>query len=601
MNYRHILITLLFVSQVGILIGQQAYKLAVEYFNNGEYEKSAQLFENLYTETQNKTYFDYYIQSLLESKEYTKAQNILNKEIKAHPQDVSLYVIYGGLLERIGEQEEANIQYNNALNNIQPDPTIINNLAKAFTNLAKYDLAIKTYLKGEKVSNIEGMYNYNLADLYRRSGDIPHMIKYYLKEAGKGQDRVQNIQTSIQRYIEEDQYVELQKQLYQCIQADNKNPSYPQMLEWTFTHLKQYDKALRQAKAIDRNYEGDGRRVFAIGELAYREKDYDVAIDAFDYILTTHGRNTTYYISAQSGLLNSKKAKVTQTFTYTDQDLEELKKAYNSFLNEVGRNSQTAQIIREFAEFEALYVNELDTAILLLEEVKTFGALPSDYIADIKLVLGDYYLMQEDRWEASLLYSQVDKDFKEGVLGELARLKNAKLSYYSGDFEWAQEQFKILKTATSKLISNDAIDMSVFILDNLGLDTTDVTLGMFSQAELLMFQNKYDEAITLLDSINVLFPEHALQDDIAYVKANIFKKLRRVDEAISMYSYIIEHHKEDIRCDNAIFELAEMYEIKLNQPEKAKQLYEKLFLEYSGSIFAVDARERFRRLRGDNL
>jgi hypothetical protein len=37
----------------------------------------------------------------------------------------------------------------------------------------------------------------------------------------------------------------------------------------------------------------------------------------------------------------------------------------------------------------------------------------------------------------------------------------------------------------------------------------------------------------------------------------------------------------------------------LNDPEKAKSLYEKLFMEYSDSTFAIEARKKFRELRGD--
>ena len=209
--------------------------------------------------------------------------------------------------------------------------------------------------------------------------------------------------------------------------------------------------------------------------------------------------------------------------------------------------------------------------------------------------------MNGDRREASLLFSQGDKDFKEGQIGEYARERNARLSYYAGDFEWSQEQFKILKGATSKLISNDAIDMSVFILDNLGMDTTEVTLQMFAQAELLTFQNKYTEAIQKLDSIKILFPEHSLDDDVLYTKAQIYRKQRKTAEMIEMYQKIIEKYPEEIRADNAIFELAELYETKLNEPEKAKVLYEKLFVDYSSSTFAVEARKRFRILRGDEL
>ena len=583
------------------VFAQQKYRLAVEYYNSGEYEKAAQIYESLYKENpKNKSYFNWYIQCLIDLRSYDKATQIIQNEIKNTPGDVSLFVAYGNLLERQGLHDKAKIEYRKAIDKLDPDPGNISNLASSFTNLAKYDLAIETYLKGEKISNVQNLYVYNLADLYRRQGDVKNMIKYYLITAEKEPSSV-NIQTSLQRFLSEADYDELQRQLYQKIQEKATIPHYGELLQWTFTQKKEYDKALRQARALDRQFEENGTRVYNLADIAFKDKDYNTAIDAYQYIVNTHGRNTSYYLDSKRGLLNSKKAKVTETFTYTKEDLLALKAEYNSFLEEMGRNTQTAPLMQEFAEFEALYVNELDTAIMILEEMKEFGGLSPEAIARAKLALGDYYLMSGDRWEASLLFSQVDKDYKEGQVGENARYRNAKLSYYSGDFEWAQEQFKILKGATSKLISNDAIDMSVFILDNLGMDTTEVTLQMFAQADLLAFQNKYDEALQKLDSINIIFPEHSLEDDVLYTKAQIFKKLRKTNDMVTMYQTIIDKFPDDIRAGNALFELAEIYETKLNEVEKAKPLYEKIFVDYSGSTFASEARKRFRILRGDEL
>ena len=580
---------------------QQKYRLAVEYYNSGEYEKAAQIYESLYKENpKNKSYFSWYIQCLIDLRSYEKATQIIQNEIKSAPSDVSLFVAYGNLLERQGQHEKAKTEYRKAIDKLDPDPGNITNLASSFTNLAKYDLAIETYLKGEKISNVQNLYVYNLADLYRRQGDVKNMIKYYLITAEKEPSSI-NIQTSLQRFLSVADYEELQKQLYQKIQEKATIPHYGELLQWTFTQKKEYDKALRQARALDRQFEENGNRVFNLADVAFKDKDYNTAIEAYQYVVNTHGRNTSYYLDSKRGLLNSKKAKVTESFNYTKEDLLALKAEYNSFLEEMGRNTQTAPLMQEFAEFEALYVNELDTAIMILEEMKEFGGLSPEAIARAKLSLGDYYLMSGDRWEASLLFSQVDKDFKEGQVGENARYRNAKLSYYAGDFEWAQEQFKILKGATSKLISNDAIDMSVFILDNLGMDTTEVTLQMFAQADLLAFQNKYTEALQKLDSIIIIFPEHSLEDDILYTKAQIFRKLRKTDDMITMYQTIIDKFPDDIRADNALFELAEIYETKLKDPEKAKPLYEKIFVHYSGSTFAAEARQRFRILRGDEL
>lgn len=594
-------IFILLLLSVSPTFGQQKYKLANEYYNSGEYEKAAQLYESLYKESpNNKSYFNLYIQCLLDLKDFENAQKIVEFELKKNPQDVSLYVTNGNLLERQGFPDKANTEFRKAINYLNPDPSNITNLANTFTNLAKYDLAIETFIKGEKLSNIENLFVHNLADLYRRQGDTKNMIKYYLLSTEKEKSSF-NTQTSLQRFLSEDDYPELQKQLYQKIQEKTDVPHYGELLQWTFTQKKEYDKALRQAKALDRQFEENGNRVFTLADIIFNDADYNNAIDAYSYIVTNHGRNTSYYLEAKRGLLNSKKAKVTQNFNYTKEDLLALKTEYISFLNELGRNTQTAPLMQEFADFEALYVNELDTAILILEELRQFGGLHPESIAKAKLALGDYYLMNGDRWEASLLFSQVDKDFKEGQMGEYARYRNAKLSYYAGDFEWAQEQFKILKGATSKLISNDAIDMSVFILDNLGMDTTEVTLQMFALADLLAFQNKYTEAISKLDSIKILFPEHSLDDDVLYTKAQIYRKLRKTEDMIAMYQTIIEKYPEEIKADNAIFELAELYETQLNEPEKAKVLYEKLFIDYSASTLAFEARQRFRKLRGDEL
>lgn len=580
---------------------QQKYKLANEYYNAGEYEKAASLYESLYAENpKNKTYFNWYIQCLMDLRQFEKAAKSIQAELKKNPDDVSLYVTNGNLLERQGFPDKAKQEYQKAISSLGSDLSAVTSLANTFTTLAKYDFAIEAYLKGEKMAKVENLYVYNLADLYRRQGDVKNMIKYYLMTAEK-EGSTANVQTSLQRFLGQDDYTELQKQLYQKIQEKPDKPYYGELLQWTFTHKKEYDKALRQAKALDVQFEENGSRVFTLADIIFKDGDYLNAIEAYKYIVNQHGKNNSYYLEARRGLLNSKKARITENYNYSREDLLGLKIEYTTFLNDLGRNTQTATLMQEFADFEALYLNELDTAIAILEELRQFGGLHPEMVAKTKLSLGDYYLMNGDRWEASLLFSQVDKDFKEGQMGEYARYRNAKLSYYAGDFEWAQEQFKILKGATSKLISNDAIDMSVFILDNLGMDSTETTLKMFAEAELLSFQNKFDQALEKLDSIPIVFPQHSLEDDVWYEKAHIFRKLRKSEEMIKMYQAVIEKYAEEIRADNAMFELAEFYEVQLNDPEKAKPLYEKLFLDYASSTFAAEARNRFRKLRGDEL
>jgi tetratricopeptide (TPR) repeat protein len=394
---------------------------------------------------------------------------------------------------------------------------------------------------------------------------------------------------------------ELRKQLYEKIQEEPDNVVYPELLEWVYIEKAEYKNALRQARAMDRKYQEDGRRVKTIGDISYNAKDYDTAIKAYEYVTKNKSINSDLFIESKRQELKSKRKRITQDYNYTTSDLDTLQREYELFVDEFGINSRTEYLVKEYADFLALYMNDLNGAIDVLKELVNLQSVGRIVRANSKISLADYYLMQGDIWEATLLYSQVEKNFKEEYLGEVARFKNAKLFYYAGNFEWAQEQFSILKAATTRLISNDAIDMSIFIMDNMGLDTTDAPLKMFSEAELLTVQNRYDEAFQKLDSIILVYPEHGLEDDVKYQKAQLNLKLGNYDKALELYTDVYENYVEEIRADNSLFAAAEINEYYLQDVEKAKELYEKLFIDFSNSTYAVEARKRYRILRGDNV
>ena len=600
MMKRHLVF--IFILFLALAASAQQSRLANQYFANGEYEKASTLYRQLYEkEPANEFYFQRVTECLITMRKYNEAKDLVLAEIKKKPEVLSLIVTLGSLYDRMNEGEEAKKQYVAAINRLEKQPHNTDDLARAFIGYSLFPEAIETYEKGGKISNNLKQYAFSLADLYRRTSDTKKMIYYYLLAVDQFRTNMDYLKQTFEKNLSDEEIKELQLQIFTLMQEYPDEILYPELLEWSYVQQKDYKKALRQARAMDLKLEGPGERVFQIGNIAYDDQDYNTAIEAYSYVVENNSINSTYYLSAKRALLNAKKQKITSSFNYTKEDLVSLQSEYESFLTEYGRNSQTAALMVEYADFEALYMNNLKKAQEVLSEVIDFGGVQPTEIAGAKLKLGDYYLMDGDRWEASLLYSQVDKAFKEGVLGEDARYRNARLSYFTGDFEWAQQQFDILKSATTRLIANDAIDMSVFIMDNLNLDTTDVTLAMFATAELLVFQNKFNEAFLKLDSVATLFPEHSLIDDIYYTKAQMYKKMQQPEKAIDMYNAIIEKYKDEIRADNAIYEMARMYDYQLNDTARAQELYFKLFTEYTGSTFVVDARKRYRVLRGDNM
>lgn len=584
-----------------VFLSAQDARLAQQYFQNGEFEKASVLYDKLYQRTKSDYYFERYVESLLGQEDFDKCISVIKKQLKKQPQNVSLYVSYGKVLDKQDMPDKAAEQYKYAIDNLPRDQYAVTQLASSFMRLAKYEEAAATYEKGADLLNDEYIFSLNLGELYRRKGDMPKMMDNYLNSLVINPERTNQVKTYFQRYLSEDDFLELQAKLYERIQDDEESIQYVEMLTWVFIQRKDYNNAFRQVKALDRRLEENGGRIYHLAQIAANDEDYETAIAAYDYIVEKKGLASTYYIDAKRDGLLVRRDKLIEGSNYTQEELRTLEAQYEQFLAEFGKTTATASIVLELAEFEAFYINDIDKAIELLSELVEFRGIDRVLLANAKISLADFYLMNGDRWESTLLYSQVDKEFKEGILGHEARFRNAKLSYFFGDFEWAQSQFDVLKASTSKLIANDALDLSVFIMDNLGLDSTATALEIYAEADLLVFQNKFEDAFILLDNLLEEFPEHTLDDDVLYLQAQIYKKQHKWEKAGNTLQQVFENYKEDIRADNALFELAELYETHLNDKEKAKSLYESIFIDFSNSTFAVEARKRYRRLRGDDV
>lgn len=600
---RNIALVLIFFGlNFSVLLAQNPDpNLANQYFSDGEFEKAATLYGQLLErERRSDYYLMRYIDCLAKLERWEDAEKTVKKQIKDQPENNALFVTYGNIFEQQGKEAEANAQYERAIEKMASDYAAVLRLANMFINNSKYDLAIRTYERGATLSKEPNRFAYNLGDLYRRKGDPVKMTEQYLNALAADPGKLPTLQTIFARTLGAEDLAELQTQLYARIQ-ENENPDFIELLAWSFVQRKDFKSALRQYKALDKRLGESGQRIMQLADEAAEARDYDAAIAAYEYVLTEKGQTSAFFYDAKREAMQCRRRKITEGYAYTQQELVLLETEYEAFLSQYGKSHLSAAIIMQLAELEALYLKNLPKAIALLEELKPVPGLRPDVLARLKINLGDYYLMNSDIWESTLLYSQVDKAFKEDTIGQEARFKNARLSYFNGDFQWAQAQFDVLKSSTSKLIANDALDLSVFIMDNLNLDTTSEAISLYSAAELLVLQNRFDEAFLKLDTLATRFPEHSLQDDIFYLRGRIWEKQRNYEKAIPLYEEVAEKYKEDIRADNALYALAQIFEFRLNDLEKAKSIYEKIFLEYSGSVFAVDARKRFRILRGDKV
>jgi tetratricopeptide (TPR) repeat protein len=578
-------------------------KLAAEYVKNKEFDKAVVLYEELFEEKQTHFFYTYYLFCLLELQDYKEALKLTRKQTKNSPERLRYMVDEGYIYTLSGEPEKATKIFDEAFKEVTANANQIKELANAYNYRGQTDYAIDTYLKGRQLLHEEA-FNLELANIYMRLERYDDMVNEYLDLLEVDISRLNIVEGRLQSALNDDPEGlindALRTELLRRIQRNPEILINSEMLIWLSVQQKDFNMALIQAKSIDRRLQEDGSRVMKLSGLCISNESYDVAIDAFNYLLTK-GPESPYYLDARIGLLNTKYLKITNRYDYTQQDLFDLKDEYLRALGEFGENASTVPIMRYMAHLQAFYLDEIDEAIGLLNKAVEMPGVQQALKADCKIELGDILLFKGDVWDATLLYSQVDYDFKNDPLGHVAKYKNARLSYYIGEFGWAKAQLDVLKAATSKLIANDAMELSLLISDNIDMDSSYTALSYYSKADLLMYRNKLDEAMVTLDSIQMIALWHPLHDDVLFKKGEIMLKKGEFEIADSLFAQVVEMYPEDILADNALMMRADLNERQFGNIDVAMQLYEKVMFDYTGSLFVVEARKRFRELRGDEL
>ncbi len=580
---------------------QSEQQLAYQYYVNGEYTKAIAIYEELNEERFSVAYFIPYFGSLLNTEDYKSAEKLAKKVAKIYPRSLNYQLELGIVQQKSGNQKRADRTFDKVYKALDGKQGQAINLANTFRRYELYEDALNVYLLAEKI-NSKSNFATQKAQLYAQLGKVDLMIAEYLNELSRNPRQKQMVMAQVQRFLNNDgikserNYQLVKKQLLPFVRAEQDRSDFSEMLIWLFMQNAQYKMALRQAKALDKRINADGDGVYDLGETFLDKKQYQLAVEAYDYILQK-GKNNFLFVDANINKLYA----LTKSLTNQQKEVNILDEVYQQVISDLGKDRNTVLLLSNYAHFKAFYLHDLLAAKQILTDAMDIPQIDKTDLAECKLEYADVMLLTGNIWESLLYYSQVEKDFKENPIGHQAKLRRAKIAYYQGDFDWAQAQLGTLKASTSKLIANDAMDLSLLIIDNLNLDTSAIAMQTFASADLLNYQQKYEEAIIKYDSVLTAFPGHTLSDEIYMQKADIYKQLHNTPKRIEMYEKISTDWNYDILADDALYQLAKIYDTTLQDKVKAMELYEKILLEHNSSIFVAEARKRFRSLRGDKL
>lgn len=579
---------------------QNDFFLADTYFSQGEFEKATQIFKKLYDKSPfNTTYLSKLITCYQESDNFKTAEDLLQKRLQKNNTEAYLYVFLGYNYERQQQAELANTNYQKAINSLDENPAYGNTVGNLFKYYNLLDNAIIVY---EKVmhQNPNANYNFQIAQIYGEKGDYQKMFEYYLELVDKNESYLSLVQRYASKYITDDTENEtniiFRKTLLRKSVNNPKN-EWNILLSWLFAQQKEYGKALIQEKALYNRNAFDLNEIFSLGILAFNNKEFETATLCFDFI------NEKAVIKEEKIEANLYLAKIAIA---TKNSATE--KIFESLFTEFGIDGFTIKLQVEYADFLTFSKNDPEKARTVLEKALTFSRSKFDE-ASIKLKLGDVLVFSGNFNKALIYFSQIQTQLEDHELAQEARFKVAQTSYFKGDFIWAKAQLKVLKGSTTQLIANDAVDLFLKITDNEPLDSIPSGLKQLAKAELLAYQNKDLEALYELENLfsskeilaNGLVPGEVIYDDVLFFQAKLFIKQEKYEDAIVSLEKIIAADNQGFLTDDVYFMMAEIYANNLKDIEKAKEYYQKIIFEQPSSIYLVDARNKFRKLRGDNL
>ena len=602
---RYVVLLFLLAFIQAVTAQQSQEQLAAYYFSQGDYAQAAELFEKQYQRFPNRYYYQMLYNSYVELGQYKDAHRLIEKRLKRFPKELSLFVDLGILLEKNGETKKAVKMYEEAIEQVSTDHKQISDLVMAFETSGKLDYAVMTYKSVREKMRNNFIYVNEVATLYERMGDHERMMQEYFDMLDKSPGSLHSIQVSLQRVLSQTSNPKivdgLRKTLVNRLQSQPNNKSYLEMMIWFSLQQKDFEFAMRQAKAVDARFpELNGASLMRVAKIAVSNQEYEVARDCYQYFCDK-GPEHSLYFEGRVGVLESEFARISLLGAVSGARAAELGGRYRSALEELGKGLKTVPLMRSYSKLEAYYLHNEQAAADILYDILEIPRLSNHVMSEVKLELADLLLFAGEIWDASLLYMQVEKANKNDVVGALAKYKNALLSYYNHDFEWAKSQLNVLRASTSKLIANDAMKLSLLISDNMDEDSSYTMLEYFSTADLCLYRNMLDSAWTLYEQVERHSLSHALHDEVLMQKAKIQIERGLYSEADSLLQRLVDFYPFEIIADDALMLIAQINENYLDNPERAMSCYESLLLNYAVSMHVDHARKRYNVLKAKQV
>ncbi len=572
---------------------------ATTLFYQGDMQAAIPLLQQLYTANHSHYYYQYLVQAYVMTKEYTKAQKL----IKQHHKDKNYKALFdmAYVAKAKGQNKQANKKYTAALKQMPRNKSAYLSVVNSMRRRGLFDWAENTCLYAQKHMPHES-FHLELAYLYQALGKYTLMTDALLSLLEAKPEQEKTIRHKFQYLWRKQSSDSLptyaRTACLKKLQSAPDKIQFRTFLLWMSIQQQDFEMAEMQARALDKfaYTEQKEPHLLVLARVLLNQQRYGQAASILKEIV--HSKNVNkdaYYFEAQRGYLHAAFQHLKQAKAHTNSDIAAVKADYDNFLHTLGWAYCHKQTVIDYADLLAHYTHRADSAVLFLQNSLSHLRLQPQDMGAVKLYLGDVYQEVEQPWEATLLYSQIEKDFPHDNLGFEARYRNALLSFYLGEVAWAEAQLDVLKAATDKKIANDAMKWALFITEAKAADTTQQLLRVYGRALQAQSQSKDTLAVSVLDTLLNTTDNAQLQAFFSLQKAQIWLAQQYIAPAKSLLETFVNEYPDSFVADEAIWTLIGL--LKATEPEQCASYYKLLITEYPASFFTPQAREAYRKIK----
>ena len=581
------------LSFFSLLVVSQNEQLAQNYFDKGEFDKAASLYEEMEKKQPNNFYFTQKLVACFQGlKQFDKAEKLLlSKKDKFNQPIIFVELGFNSQLQK--DTNKAESYYKKAIEVVEKQPNYAYQIGQAFEQKSLLLQAYSTYEVAQK-TNSSMNFDYQMALLQGQMGNLDVMVVKLLDYSYANINSTLSVQNQLVFFMQDDAENvfanSLKKELLLRTQK-TQDIYWNQFLSWLYINLKEYNKAFIQEKSIYKRNPESFDDIIQLAQICVNEKETETAQAIFEFILQNTTDESTI-LNAQYFLLKN------EIETAKPETYSMIQTKFETLLSQYGNSPYAIDLQILAAHFKAFYLNDFEKAKALLEATMEMP-LNIRQKAKVKMELADVFVFNEKFNQAIIYYAQIQNDLPNDEFSHEASMRMAKTSFFKKDFNWAKKQAGELKQASTQLIANDAVELFLLISDNSAEDSLQVALQDFSKADLLEYQNKPKDALEAFLQILEKHKGQSIEAGTLYKVGKNYEKLGNFAKAIGYYQNILDNHKDGIYIDEALFYSAEINKNQLNDLEKAKNLYEKVVLEHPDSIYFTEARKQYRQLRGD--